>query len=140
MQVIPADWQNKIEQHIVTMEQAMSYALKVGPGDEHSRRWEMYKGTCDAFFDELDTLFNSGDGFIDFMKSRTRNAYRLCGYDDIPEKRWIDISEGKRTCHDAQNIAAHYKFHYKGHMDYLSAKANKSTSAKQASTLHLNNV
>lgn len=132
MQVIDADWQSKIELHIVTMNAAMDHALAVPPGDEHAKRWETYEGTCHDFLDHVRTHFNAVPEFDDFLKSQTREAFRISGYDDIPHGYWEDFKETSSPTTDAQNLASHYTHVFKGLTERLVGNTQQPRSNEPA--------
>lgn len=140
MQVIDADWQSKIELHIVTMRSAMDHATSVPPGDEHAKRWHSYVGTCHAFLDHVCTHFNSVPEFDDFLKSQTREAMRCAGYDDIPKGWWRDIKDEPALSLDmeAQNLAAHYTHVFEPLMHHATTKVKHAASNTTIHQKHLN--
>ena len=128
MQVIDADWQSKIELHIVTMKAAADRALSVPPGDEHTKRLETYEGTCHDFLHHVRTHYNSVEEFDGFLKSQARETFRLSGQSDIPRGYWQDFREIASPVADAENLASHYTYVFKSLTEHAPMSAGRAMS------------
>ncbi|PZQ47714.1 MAG: hypothetical protein DI551_02830 [Micavibrio aeruginosavorus] len=114
MQIIEADWQDKIALHSVAMDHAFQAAVSVPPGDEHTKRWDTYEAVSADFLGYLGTHFESDQGFDDFLKSQASAIYQENGYSlRSLQEDWPDFYPVDDTIPRAELALSRYKRIYK---------------------------
>ena len=88
MQVIPPDWQSKIEFHIVSMRKAFNDAVNHGVKTETDLG---YVVACQDFVEHLEDTYGGLKEFDDFLKSDIGFALAAKGYNAGSNQNWDDV-------------------------------------------------
>lgn len=112
MQVIPPDWQERLEPYFQEMrrhDDASTYTLSGHPDylDDD------YKHSCGALVAEIDNLFDSAAAFDEFLKQELVHKAAKKGYGDSISPNWESLDESLSRNETAAILSRKYNDHYK---------------------------
>lgn len=114
MQVIPQNWQSKIEFHIVSMRSAFADAVSYGVKTETDLG---YVVACQDFVEHLEDTYGGLKEFDNFLKSDIGFALAAKGYAPRSNENWDDIPKlAESASAKAEFMAETYNSLYKHSM------------------------
>jgi hypothetical protein len=130
MQVIPRDWQSKIEFHIVSMRDAFADAVRHRVKTENDLG---YVVACQDFVEHLEDAYGGLKEFDNFLKSDIGFALAAKGYAPRSNQNWDDTPQlAGGACEKAEFMAETYNSLYKYSMSAVMLLPDNGPRSKFA--------